>query len=149
MKIIKCLSLRDYGKPSTNYASLVENGSKPIETRVWGTKYRGDILIACSKASDSDNAGLAVCVVELYHIELMIPDHEEFACCKIYRGANSWFLRNHRKLSRKFRVHGSLSTFDAHVPDDVEFIPTGLFDEKNKVMNQWLKDGNHHQLRFF
>ena len=143
--IIKSLSLRDYGTPATNYATLVENGLKAIETRTWTTKHRGDLLICCSASSKSPNAGLAVCVVELYHIELMQPHHETFACCKIYDRANSWFMRNHRKLSRKFKVKGSLIPFDVVIPDDVELIPTGLFDDKVGTMDQWIK--NRKQLK--
>jgi hypothetical protein len=144
--IITALSLKDYGLPHNNYASLVETGHKPIETRTWTTKHRGDILICCSKSSKSENASLAVCVVELWHIEPMIPEHESFACCSVYPRANSWFLRNHRKLSRKFPVTGSLNTFPAVVPNDVEFIPTGLFDAFEAIAKSWLDNNVHHQL---
>lgn len=59
---IKALCLQDYGTEETNYATLMEQGIKTIETRVWGTGYRGDLLIVCAKSAKSPNAGLALCV---------------------------------------------------------------------------------------
>lgn len=132
-KIIKAISLKDYGENHNNYATLVEQGRKQIETRTWSTKYRGDILICCSKSSKSENAGLAVCVVELVHIEEMLPEHEEAACIEPYENAKSWMLTNHRKLSRKFPVKGALSLYDVEVPEDVVFIPTGLWKDEGEA----------------
>lgn len=57
---MKALCLKDYGTDQTNYATLVENGIKTLETRTWATKYRGDLLITCSASSKSENAGKAV-----------------------------------------------------------------------------------------
>jgi len=146
--IITALTLKDYGDPAlNNYASFVEDGSKPIETRTWRTRHRGDLLICCSKSSKSPNAGLAICVVELWHIEPMIPEHVPFARCDVYPNANSWFLRNHRKLSRKFAVTGSLNTFPVPVPVDVKFIPTGLFDDFQTIAKSWERDNIHGQLK--
>lgn len=37
------------------YASLIANGMKEYEFRVWRTKYRGDILIHAAKSYDKKN----------------------------------------------------------------------------------------------
>ena len=120
---MKALSLKDFGTAETNYATLIEQGIKTIETRKWGTQYRGPLLICCSKSSKSPNAGLAVCVVDLMYIEMMKPEHEKKACCGIYDKARSWHLSNLRPLSNKFPVKGKLSLFDVDIPADVDILP--------------------------
>lgn len=124
--IIKALCLCDYGTDETNYATLIEKGIKDIETRLWGTNFRGDLLITCSQSSKSPNAGLAVCVVTITSIEDMTSEHEERACCKLYwsekgKVAKAWHLANLRPLSRKFPVKSKLSIFDVELPDDVTY----------------------------
>lgn len=127
---MKAISLKDY--PEKQYATWVEQGHKDIETRKWKPRSFKpgdaiDILICCSKKSATENAGLAICVVELYHIELMREEHEDRACCGFYRRRSgepawAWFFRNRRTLSRKFPVSGELSLFDVDIPADITFI---------------------------
>lgn len=118
---MKALCLQDYGSPETNYATLMELGIKTIETRVWGTGYRGDLLIVCAKSAKSPKAGLALCVVNLFDIQEMKEEHEESSCCKVYPKAKSWFTDNLRPLSRKFPVKSKLSIFEVELPDDVAY----------------------------
>ena len=116
---MKAISLKDYGTPETNFATLVEEGIKTIETRSWKHNYRGDLLICCSKSSKSPNAGLALCVVRLLDICRMKKEDEKGACCKLYPRAYSWYLSALRPLSRKFPVKGRLGLYDVEIPDDV------------------------------
>ena len=124
---MKALSLRDYGRDGRNFATYVYLGVKKIETRKWGTAYRGDILICCSAGSKSQHAGLALCIVEVVHIRMMAKVDEHDACCELYPKARSWILKNHRSLSRHFPVKGTLGLYDVEIPKDVKIKPTGLF----------------------
>ena len=129
---MKALTLKDYGGDE-NFATLVEQGFKKIETRKCKTNYRGDILICCSKSSIADydidtrktikspNAGLALCVVKLLDIVPMTEDHVDCACCDLYDGAYAWILEDLRLLSRKFPVKGALRLFDVDIPNDVTY----------------------------
>lgn len=121
MKKLPAICLKDYGTPETNYASLVLEGIKILETRTWATKYRGDILITCSKSSKSVYAGKALCVLSLNDIEPMKPEHEKAACIAVYPNAKVWHLSNVRKLSRMFEVKSQLSVFQVEIPDDVTY----------------------------
>lgn len=119
---MKALCLKDYGTDQTNYATLVENGIKTLETRTWATMYRGDLLITCSASSKSENAGRAVCVVTLSGCEEMKQEHEEKACIKTYPKAKVWRLENLRFLSEKFPVKSRLSLFEVEIPRRVAVV---------------------------
>lgn len=115
---MKALTLKDYEKAP--YATWVEQGIKDIETRKWKPSWwvegmHVDLLITCSKSSPTPNAGKAIVVVELFHIEKMKAEHEERAMCELYDGY-SWFLRNRRTLNIKFEVKGELSIFNIELP---------------------------------
>lgn len=129
---MKALTLKDY--KNEPYATWVEQGLKGIETRNWkptdwkeGEEW--DILITCSKTSPSPNAGKAICVVTLYHIEEMTKEHEERAMCEVVARNKkgepkwAWFLKNRRLLSRKFNVSGELYIFNVTMPEDITLIP--------------------------
>lgn len=125
-RTIKALCLQDYGTPETNYGTLIEQGIKTIETRVWPTNFRGDLLITVSNSAKSPNKGLAVCVVEVVGCEKMTKEHEKAACCEVYvskkgKPAMAWHLKNLRPLSHKFPVKSQLSIFNVELPDDVTF----------------------------
>lgn len=119
---MKALCLKDYGTDQTNYATLVENGIKTLETRTWATQYRGDLLITCSASSKTENAGKAVCVVTLSGCEEMKQEHEEKACIKTYPKAKVWHLENLRFLSEKFSVKSRLSLFEVEIPREVAMV---------------------------
>lgn len=98
------------------FANLVASGKKTIETRKWGTSYRGDIVICSSKKPAVHPAGCALCIVELYRVEPMKKAHEKAACCKVYPRAQSWFLRNLRVFKKPVPVKGALGLFDVELP---------------------------------
>src|SRR3990167_5996307 len=97
------------------WANLVATGKKTIETRKWTTNYRGDLLICSSASPKIEPFGKALCIVELYHIEPMTREHEKGACCEVYKGAHSWFLRNLRVLKKPFAVKGQLGIYSIAV----------------------------------
>lgn len=118
---LKAICLKDYGTAETNYATLVELGIKTEETRTWGTKFRGDLLITCSKSSKSPNAGKALCVVTIEDCREMTKEHEKDACIEVYPKAKAWKMTNLRPLSEKFPVKSSLSLFDVEIPEGIYF----------------------------
>lgn len=108
--------------------SLILEGVKTIETRVWKTNYRGDILICGSLnwfkgtlrfperdmlqlEEDKKRMGKAICVVSLVNIHFMDWREEIDACCPVYEGAYSWVLENIRPV-KPFPVKGKLSLFE-------------------------------------
>lgn len=129
---MKALSLKQ------PWASLIASGKKTIETRVWPTSYRGDLLICASKTIDkpamkyfqedlfSDSikmeypTGVAICVVELYDCGVMTKADEEKAMCDVYGEgrwkAKSFFLRNIRAIE-PFPVTGELGIFEVDIDE--------------------------------
>ncbi|MBS3113347.1 ASCH domain-containing protein [Candidatus Woesearchaeota archaeon] len=93
------------------YASLVLQGKKIIETRIWKTDYRGDILFCCSQNPKSNISGKAFAIVELIECRPMLKKDEKAACCKIYPRANAWLLKNIRPI-KPFPIKGQLSLFE-------------------------------------
>lgn len=121
MRTIPALCLKDFGTLETNYATLVLQQIKKLETRTWSTKYRGDLLITCSKSSKSPYAGKAICVVKLGEIEPMEKHHEKDACIGVYPKAKVWHLSEVRQLNRMFNIKSQLSIFQVELPDDVTY----------------------------
>jgi hypothetical protein len=97
------------------WANLIASGEKTIETRVWATDYRGDILIVSSKRPRIEPAGCAVAVVELTDCRAMTLSDEVAAKCPIYDDAVAWVLRNIRAIE-PFPVRGQLGLFEIDVP---------------------------------
>lgn len=114
MSVLKAISLKQ------PWANLVASGKKTIETRKWTTKYRGDLVICSSQSPRIEPYGCALCVVELYKIEPMGKEHEKEACCEVYPGAYSWFLRNLRVLKSPFRTKGQLGIYELYLPREVQ-----------------------------
>lgn len=102
---IKAISLKE------PWASLILNGKKTIETRVWKTNYRGKLLICASKSPKTDISGKAVAIVELVECRPMAKRDEKAACCEVYDGAYSWILKDIRPIVQ-FEVKGRLGLFD-------------------------------------
>lgn len=113
------------------WADLVMLGYKTLETRVWGTKYRGDLLICSSSSKESmfsiqhwddvqnryaaagihpDARGMALGIVHLDGIEKMKKEHEKAACIDLYPRAKIWKLSNVRHIN-PFPISGSLGVF--------------------------------------
>lgn len=101
------------------YANLVASGRKTIETREWGTSYRGDLLICASLSGIGEPKGLALCIVELYLIRPMTPADAEAACIDVYPRAKAWLIRNRRVLRQPFPVKGQLGLYDVEVDRSV------------------------------
>ena len=108
---IKALSVKQ------PWANLIAEGAKTIETRTWATRYRGPLLICSSKYPKIEPYGCGICLVELVGCRPMVPEDETAACCKVYRRAYSWLLRNPRPFVKPFKVVGRLGLFE--VPEKV------------------------------
>lgn len=106
---MKALSLKQ------PWANMIARGIKTIETRKWATEYRGDLLIVSSKNPPIPPAGCAVAIAEVYDLRPMTRGDEPAARCEIYPRAQSWLLRNIRRLTRPFPVKGSLGIYDVEV----------------------------------
>lgn len=119
---MKALTLSDNSpKNPVPWLSLVEYKFKPIETRTWPTKYRGDVLLCGAADSRTPNKGLATCIVKIVDCIPMVKSHETDACIKVYDGAWAWITEDLRWLTKKFPVKGALGLFDVVVPADIEF----------------------------
>ena len=93
------------------WASLIHNGSKTIETRTWGTKYRGKILLCASKSPISQLSGHAFATADLIDIQVMTEHHELAAMCEVYEGAKAWILENIKPIE-PIKVTGALGLFE-------------------------------------
>lgn len=98
------------------WASLIASGKKTVETRVWSTEYRGELLIVSSKTPKIEPAGCALAVAELVECRSMTKEDEKQACCEIYPNAISWVLRNIRPI-KPFPVRGQLGVYDVDVSE--------------------------------
>ena len=99
------------------YATYVATGRKTIETRIWGTSYRGPILICSSQSGEGPDGGLALCLVDVYHVRMMIDADAEAACIARYPKARAWLLRNRRPLDQPFAIKGALGLRDREIDD--------------------------------
>lgn len=104
----KCLSVKQ------PWANLIASGRKTIETRLWATPYRGEILIISSRKPDIAPAGCAVALATLVDCRPMTKDDEGAAMCPEYQGAFAWVLTNIRP-TRPTPILGSLGLFEAEV----------------------------------
>lgn len=127
-KTFKALILNDY--PGAPYAEWIKTGAKTIETRYRSFKYTGDVVICCGKSNSvGNNAGKALCIVELWKIRPMKKSDEAAAGVKYDPEIKSYLLRNWRHFSRDFefspqRVSGAWqSLFEITIPGDVRIIP--------------------------
>jgi len=114
---IKALSVKQ------PWANMIANGEKTIETRLWKTPYRGELLICSSKDPDIYPAGFALAIVRLVWIGRMSEQWEAEAKCPTYAGAYAWHLEDARKIVRPFRVKGRQRLFEIEVPGDVKTVP--------------------------
>jgi len=128
---VKALSLKQ------PWANLIASGKKTIETRRWGTDYRGDILIVSAKRPKIAPAGYAVALARLVECRPMTLSDEQAAMCEVYEDAVAWVLRDIRPL-RPFPVTGQLGLFDTEV-DSALLVPVtdaspflSLFEEPNE-----------------
>ncbi len=68
------------------WLNLIVSGRKTIETRVWSTPHRGDLLLCASAAPRIAPFGCAVCLVELVDCRPMQPEDWVAACITPYGG---------------------------------------------------------------
>jgi len=114
MKVV-ALSLRQ------PWASMVATGGKTIETRVWGTKYRGPLLVCAAREPVGHGpTGCAVALVRLVACRPMLVTDQRRARCKRYPGAVSWLLADAVWLRPEDRlpVRGYRGLFKVEVPDE-------------------------------
>ena len=99
------------------WASMIANGQKTIETRRWATSYRGDLLICSTKKPLYPGlcCGYALCVVTIYDCRPMRKMNETRACCELYDGAYSWFLKDLRRIM-PFQVRGQQGFYEVELP---------------------------------
>ncbi len=102
---MKALSLKE------PWASLVLNGKKTIETRVWRTNYRGRLLLCASKNPKSDISGKAFATANLVEIRPMQKKDEKKACCRLYDGAYAWIISEVTPI-KQFEIKGQLGLFE-------------------------------------
>lgn len=109
---MKALSVR------SPWAELIHDGKKTIETRTWSTKYRGALLLCCSKKPLSVLSGKAFACAELVECRRMVEEDVEAARCAVYPRAFSWILANVRSVN-PFPIKGQLGLFEVELPDGV------------------------------
>ena len=102
---MKAISLKE------PWASLMLEGKKTMETRVWKTNYRGKLLLCASKNQKSAISGRAFATANLVDIRLMAKADEKDACCKVYDGVYAWILSDITAI-KPFEVNGSLGLFN-------------------------------------
>lgn len=97
------------------WADMIAQGVKTIEVRTWQTKYRGDLLVCVTKQPVCDNAGKAICIVDLLEVREMTDDDGEAAQAHwYYEGSFAWLLGNIRLID-PFPVRGMPGVFDVSV----------------------------------
>lgn len=124
---MKALSLKQ------PWANLIASGQKTIETRLWGTDYRGELLIVSSKRPKIEPAGYAVALAQLIECRPMTLGDEREAMCDVYESAIAWVLKDVRPL-KPFPVTGKLGLFDVDVQTALLTAQSDrtLFDKPNR-----------------
>lgn len=115
---MKALSLKQ------PWATMIAEGEKTIETRMWSTRYRGNLLIVSSKAIDRNGpirfahapTGVAICMATLVDCRPMGIDDVVRAVCCWEAGRFAWILNDVRRVSA-VPIKGQLGLFE--VPDEV------------------------------
>ena len=125
--VYKAIIMNDY--KDAPYATWIKWGEKTIETRMRSFSYRGDIIICCGITNSiGDNAGLALCLVELWKIRGMHWTDQDAAGVIYSPARKSFLLKNWRHFSRDFefapqRISGAWqSIFEITLPEDVSII---------------------------
>lgn len=98
------------------WSSMIASGEKTIETRTWGTKYRGELLIVSSKkpAIPGLPSGQAVAIADLTDVRRMTKEDEAAACCGVYPGVFAWVLENVREID-PFPVRGQQGLYEVDI----------------------------------
>jgi hypothetical protein len=144
---IKAISLKQ------PWATMVAEGIKIIETRVWSTKYRGPLLIVSSLNFDFDADGLpsggnrpestdyygtelnllygqALAVCDLLDCRPMHMIDRAGACCDVYPRAQAWIIEGITPID-PFPVKGKLGIYEVELPE--HFYHNLVLSETNNV----------------
>lgn len=97
------------------WANMIAAGEKTIETRTWGTDYRGDLLIVSTKSPKIDPAGFALAVARLVECRPMSERDQLEACCSVYPDAVAWVFEDIREID-PFPVRGMPGLFEVEYP---------------------------------
>lgn len=97
------------------FGQKVRDRIKTIETRKYGTDYRGPILFCCAKEPPSPEAGQSLCIAHLVDIRPMTTDDEEAACVQLYPKARAWLLEDVVPIT-PFPVKGQQGFFTIELP---------------------------------
>jgi predicted transcriptional regulator len=96
------------------WANLIASGKKTIETRLWTTDYRGDILIVSSRSPRIEPAGYALAIAQLIECRPMSKEDEMAAYCERYENAFAWVFKRIRRI-QPFPVKGQLGIYEVEV----------------------------------
>jgi ASCH domain len=114
------------------WANRIRDGHKTIETRVWRTSYRGDLLLCASATPRIAPFGCAICLAELVECRPMQANDWVNADIAAYGGTiPSPFAREHHRPPRTvygwhlvnirplppIPVRGRLNIFTVELPD--------------------------------
>lgn len=111
-------------------AGLCPGREKTIETRVWGTDYRGDLLIVSSLKPNKPKfswprgvfpVGKALCIARLVSCRPMTWRDVAAAQCEIYYRAMAWVLTDIRPVE-PFPVKGELGLYTVAMPRDLKMV---------------------------
>lgn len=86
------------------WANLICTGRKTIETRIWRTSYRGELLLCAGLQPAIDPCGCAICLVALVACRPMQTEDWAAACIAPY--TTSPFAREDRSTSAPQIVYG-------------------------------------------
>lgn len=100
------------------WASMIAQGVKTIETRLWYTPYRGELLIVSTKKPEIEGllCGFALCVVKIIDCRPMLVSDECNARCVWERRLYSWVLDDIRKI-KPFRVRGYQGIYEVEIEE--------------------------------
>ena len=114
--IIKAISIRQ------PWAQMIVQGFKTIETRIWDTGHRGDLLICSTQKPDwpGCKCGFALCIVNLKNCRPMIPSDAAGARCEYREDLKmfAWVLTGLREI-KPFRVRGHQGLYEVEVEGEL------------------------------
>lgn len=112
MRKIKAISLHQ------PWASMIARGEKTIETRMYKTSHRGELLIASTLYPSYDKLprGMGLVIVNVIDCRKMRFEDEKRACCKFECGRWAWILSGIRKI-KPFHVTGKQGFYYVEIPE--------------------------------
>ncbi len=120
-------------------AGLCPGCVKTIETRTWGTDYRGRLLIVSSLKPDTPTlhwprgeypVGKALCIANLIACRPMTWRDCEAARCDLYYKAVSWVLADVRRIE-PFPVRGRMGLYEVALPREMKDLTTNTLGTRD------------------